>query len=114
MPFCFWYRRHSRNETAEELRGLRSTIEELKREVRKMATAAQLQAAADAIKAEIAKVGTDVAAVIAALTALQGQSGGIQPTDLDPVLSALNDINTSLGSTDAALVAALPPVAPQP
>lgn len=74
-----------------------------------MATLTDLQAAVAAVKANNDKIGTDVTAVLAALKTLQGQPGGINPADLDPIVATLQGIAAASGATDAALEAAVPP-----
>jgi hypothetical protein len=78
-----------------------------------MATLAQLNAAVTAVSDAISKIGTDVTAAIADIAALQA-AGGIQPTDLDPVVAALTTAASSLGAASASLEAVLPPPAPPP
>jgi hypothetical protein len=71
-----------------------------------MATLADLQAA-------VAQIGTDVTSAIADIAALQAAgAGGIQPSDLDPIVAALKSSATAL---EAVLPKpATPPATPAP
>lgn len=89
-------------------------IELNERTRRIMATLDQLNAAVQAVSDSVAKVGTDVQSAIADIQALQSQTGGIKPTDLDAVVANLGTIATTLGSTSTALEAVLPPPTPPP
>lgn len=69
-----------------------------------MATVADLTAVVGTISADLTKLAADVAA-------LQSR-GGISPSDLDPVLTALQGAATSLESLDASIAAPAPPPPP--
>lgn len=68
-----------------------------------MATVADLTAAIGVISTDLTKLAADVAA-------LQGQVGGIKPSDLDPVLTALQGAATSLEALDTSIAPAPTPV----
>lgn len=67
-----------------------------------MATVEDLSAAAAAATATLNQAATDLQTLIGAGV------GGIQPTDLDPVLSAVTDLGTAATNLDAAITAAIP------
>jgi uncharacterized protein YoxC len=71
---------------------------------RLMATVAELTAAVKTVSDDITKLAADVAKI-------QGQPGGISPTDLDPVLTALQGAATALETLDSSLAPPAPPTA---
>lgn len=75
--------------------------------IRNMATVQQLTDAIGVISADLTKLAADVAA-------LQNQSGGIKPADLDPVLTALQGAATSLEALDTSIQQPPPPPVSSP
>lgn len=73
---------------------------------RNMATVADLVAAVATISTDLTKLAADVAA-------LQSR-GGISPSDLDPVLTALQGAATSLEALDTSITPAPAPPPPPP
>jgi hypothetical protein len=74
-----------------------------------MASVEELQASADAALAAQADTQAQIAQVAAQVAALQTQTGGIAPADLDPILASLNSITAGETAEGAAVDAIVEP-----
>jgi hypothetical protein len=99
MNECFPYHEKSNRQLLEHLVHLGEKI---------MASIAEVQAALGTATTAVTGIGTDVSqiktdsdAILAKLVALQTAGGGINPTDLDPIVAALQALSSNAGAIDA-------------